>query len=380
MVKRRTAGEGTINQLPSGSWRAQVSLKGKRISYTARDQQAARQWIRKIQAQIEQGLTYDDERTTLGKFLEGWLENKRTQVRASSARAYVRVSRSYIEPRLGSIRLKDLAPGHIQKFYDDLLKSGLRAKSINLVHTVLRMCLEQALQLGLIIRNPAVLCKVPKSPKLEMKIWDENQVNKFLISIRGERNENLYYMALATGMRRGELLGLKWQDVDWAHQRIMVHRQVSNPEGGGFIFTEPKTARGRRSVQLGSEMIERLRDQLTKIDLMRAFSRERWQENDLVFPSHFGKAQICNNLTSEFRSLIEKSGLPQIRLHDCRHTAASILLSRGIPPVIVAEMLGHSVSTLITIYAHFIPGRQDEAAEVMNEVITPIRVDLNHQG
>jgi integrase len=354
MAKRRTAGEGTINQLPSGSWRAQVSLKGRRLSYTARSQQGARDWVRKIQAQIEQGLTYDDERTTLGNFLEGWLSTKVIQLRTASREQYIRTCRIYIEPRLGSIRLKDLAPGRIQGLYDELTRSGLGPRTIRIVHVVLHMCLEQARQLGLIARNPTEFCMVPKSSKFEMKIWDENQVNQFLVFIHGHRNENLYNFALATGMRRGELLGLKWQDVDWTHHRILVRRQVCNPDGGGFVFQEPKTSLGIRSVQLGTGLIERLRGQLSNIDLMRKISRDKWQDHDLVFPSLFGKPLYGNNISIEFQKLVDQSGLPHIRFHDCRHTAASILLSRGIPPVIVAEMWVIRL-TLLSTYTHFIP-------------------------
>jgi integrase len=239
------------------------------------------------------------------------------------------------------------------------------------------MCLEQAKQLGLVARNPAEFCRVPKSPKMEMSIWDEAQVNNFLVSIRGHKNENLYYLALATGMRRGELLGLKWQDVDWVHRKILIHRQCCNPEGGGFVFQEPKTKLGIRSVQLGMAMLERLRGQLTNIDIMRKISREKWQDYDLVFPSLLGKPLYGNNVSIEFQEMVKLSGLPHIRFHDCRHTAASILLSRGIPPVIVAGMLGHSISTLLSTYAHFIPDMQDEAARVMDEVTSSIEVDLS---
>jgi integrase len=380
MAKKRSAGEGTIAQLPSGSWRAQVSLKGRRLSYTSKNQQGARDWIRKIQAQIEQGLTYDDERTTLGIFMEGWLATKKNQLRAASTEQYYRMYRSYIEPKLGSIRLKDLSPGRIQNLYDDLSKTGRGGQTIRVAHVVLHMCLEQAKQLGLVARNPAELCKVPKSLKVEMTIWDEDQVNRFLVSIHGHKNENLYSLALATGMRRGELLGLKWQDVDWIHHKILIHRQVSNPEGGGFVFQEPKTNLGVRSVQLGMGMIERLRSQLGNIDLMRRISRDKWQEYDLIFPSILGKPQYGNNVSIEFQELVSQSGLPRIRFHDCRHTAASIMLSHGIPPVIVAGMLGHSITTLLSTYAHFIPDMQDEAAILMDGIISSTQVDLVAHG
>ena len=380
MAKRRTAGEGTINQLPSGSWRAQVTLKGRRLSHTSKNQQAAREWIRKIQDQIDQGLTYDDERTTLGTFLEGWLATKKSQLRTASSEQYFRMSRSYIEPQLGSIRMKNLDSGRIQEFYDELSKSGKGAGTIRMVHVVLHMCLEHAKNLGLVGRNPAEFCKLPKPLKTEMSIWDEDQINKFLVFIQGHRNENLYHLALATGMRRGELLGLKWQDVDWVNHRLLIRRQCCHPKSGGFIFQEPKTKLGIRSVTLGKDLIDRLRAQMANIDLMRKISRDRWRDYDLVFPSMIGKPQIGNNVSLEFNKLVAQSGLPGIRFHDCRHTAASIMLSHGIPAVIVAGMLGHSISTLMTTYTHFIPDMQDEAAQLMSDITSPIPVKFNQTG
>jgi integrase len=380
MAKRRTAGEGTISQLPSGSWRAQVSLKGRRLSHTSKNQQAVREWIRNIQAQIEQGLTYDDERTTLGKFMEGWLATKKNELRLATYEQYSWVSQLYLYPYLGKIRLKDLSHGQVQDFYDQLATAGKGVRSIRVAHAVLHSCLEQAKNLGLVARNPTEFCRVPKQNKKDLNIWSEDQVMKFLNFVHGHRNENLYYLALATGMRRGELLGLKWQDVDWIRQSLMIKRQCFHPRGGGFVFQPPKTNLGRRAIQLGSGLIDHLRAQLYNIDLMRKISKDKWQEHDLVFPSVLGTPQGGDNLTHEFQELIKLSGLPSIRFHDCRHTAASIMLSHGIPSVTVAGMLGHSLSILLTTYTHFIPGTQDEAARLMDEITSSTEIKFNHQG
>lgn len=380
MAKKRSSGEGTLKQLPSGNWRAQVSLKGRRLSHTAKNQQAAREWIRSMQGQIEQGLTYDDEHTTVGKFLEGWLASKKNELRIRSAELYTWIVKDNILPALGTIRLKDLSAGKVQGFYDQLSASGKSPQTINSIRIIFHMGLEHAKNIGLVGRNPSEFCRVPKGNKQKMSIWTEEQVNQFLGYIRGHKNENLYYLALGTGMRRGELLGLKWQDVDWANQRVIVRQQLLNPVGGGFIFQAPKSANGVRSVQLGLGLVERLKAQLAQVDLYRRMSTEKWQEFDIVFPARTGLPQYANGITIEFSALVKRSGLPRIRFHDCRHTAASILLSHGIPPMIVAEMLGHSMSTLMSTYAHFIPGRQEEAARLMDQVITPIEVKFDQPG
>ena len=374
MAKKRSSGEGTISQLPSGSWRAQVSLRGKRISYTGKTQANVREWIRKTRDQIDQGYTYDDERTTVGTFLEGWLASKKIQVRSATSEHYDYVVHATLLPALGSILLRHLSPAHIQEFYDKLSSTGKKPQTVRITHVVLNMCLQHAKNLGLIARNPAEFVRVPKRIKTEMSIWDESQVNQFLLSIRGHRNENLYYMALGTGMRRGELLGLKWKDVDWIYSRVRIHRQVINPKGGGFFFQNPKTDKGLRNILLGPGLTERLRAQLKNIDIMRAFARDKWQDNDLVFPGINGKPQYGTNLSIEFDNLIKKSGLPDIRFHDCRHTAASIMLANGIHPMIVAGYLGHSMSTLMANYAHSLPDHQIEAANVMDEILMPIEI------
>ncbi|OGO11851.1 MAG: hypothetical protein A2030_02060 [Chloroflexi bacterium RBG_19FT_COMBO_50_10] len=177
-------------------------------------------------------------------------------------------------------------------------------------------------------------------------------------------------------MRRGELLGLQWKDIDWTKRQIYIRRGCFNPVGGGFTFQPPKTKLGKRTVQLGQGIIDHLRAQLQQVDLMRKAARDKWQEHDLVFPSAVGTPIGGDRITHDFPVLARMAGLPVIRLHDCRHTDASIMLSHGIPPIIVAGMLGHSLAILMTRYAHYIPGAQDEAARLMDDILTPIPIDF----
>jgi len=376
MKKYRAHGEGSFRQLPSGSWRVYVRIEGGRLSQTFKTQQAARDWIRKIQGQIEQGLTYDDDRITLGAFMEGWLGNKKLEIRMATYEQYAWACRLYLRPYLGKIRLRDLSSGQIQDFYDRLSASRKGTRTIRVIHVILHGCLEQAKRLGLIHKNPTEFCSIPRQAEKDLQIWSEDQVSQFLNFVRGHKNENLYYLALGTGMRRGELLGLQWNDIDWANNKILVRRECFHPIGGGFIFQHPKTKLGKRSIQVGQGVIDHLRAQLTTIDLLRKMAREKWQDHDLVFPSMVGTPLQANRISHEFPILIKLSGLPVIRFHDCRHTAASIMLSHGIPPMIVAGMLGHSISILLTNYAHFIPNMQDEAARVMDDILSPIPIEL----
>jgi integrase len=379
MSKRRGNHEGSIRKFRD-RWRVEVRIDGGRLSQITDTQQEAREWVRKIQGQVEQGLSYDNERISLGEFLEGWLENKKLQVRLATYQQYALLSSLYILPRIGRIRLRELSSGQIQAIYDRLSAAGKGARTIRVVHIILHGCLERAKQLGLVYKNPTEFCSLPRQVEKDLKVWDEIQVGQFLDFMRGQKNENLYHTALATGMRRGELLGLQWIDIDWIKNQIMVRRECFHPVGGGFIFQSPKTKLGKRTIQVGQGVTDRLRAQLMIVDNLRKKADITWQDHDLVFPSCVGTPLQPSRLSREFPTLAGKAGLPVIRFHDCRHTAATIMLSHGIPPVIVAGMLGHSISILLNTYAHFIPTMQDQAAKLMDDVLTPIPIELASQN
>jgi integrase len=378
MSRRRGNHEGSIRKFRD-RWRVEIRIDGGRLSQITDTQQEAREWVRKIQGQVEQGLSYDNERISLGEFLEGWLENKKQQVRPATYQQYSLLSRIYILPRLGRIKLRELSSGQLQAFYDRLSAAKKGARTIRVVHIILHGCLERAKQLGLVYKNPTEYCSLPRQSERDLQVWDEVQVGQFLNFMIGRKNENLYHLALATGMRRGELLGLQWRDIDWVKRQILVRRECYHRVGGGFVFQSPKTKLGKRTIQVGQGVIDRLRAQLKIVDELRKTGGEKWQDHDLVFPSLVGTPLQSNGISHEFPELARKAGMPVMRFHDCRHTAATIMLSHGIPPVIVAGMLGHSISILLTTYAHFIPTMQDQAAQLMDDILTPIPIDLQPQ-
>jgi integrase len=372
-MSRKNSSEGTIYQLPSGHWRAQVCLDGRRISATRRTKVAARDWIREIYAQREAGLTYAGAQARLGEYITSWLESKGGHIRPATQQQYRYSIERYILPRIGGVRLLELTTGRVQAFIDELAREQVGSRTIQVVRIVLHGCLKQAQQQGLIGRNPVELVKSPKPPAREMRVWSESELSGFLVSVQGERNEMLYALALATGMRQGELLGLKWADIDWRGQ-VQVKRQAVELQGGGYAFAEPKSKRGIRCIEIGDGIIERLREQARRVELMRKMARERWQENDLVFPSAVGTPQTGSNLDRDFQRLVKRAGLPEIRFHDLRHTAATVMLSHGIPAVIVAGMLGHTLNVLMERYAHYIPTLQGEAARLMDNMTRPILI------
>lgn len=375
-MKRKTSTEGTLYQLPSGSWRAQISIDGKRWSATRPTRVLARDWLRQVSEQAGRGLDYQATQITLGDWIERWMETKRGHLRASSQRSYSSAIRLYIRPQLGRYKIGDLSRAMVQAWVNNLVDAGVGTRTIQIAHMVLGNALSHAVQIGTVQTNAAHHCLMPKDDSGELVVWTESQVSQFLIAIRGNRNEALYRLALASGMRRGELLGLRWSDIDWQAGRIQVVRQALEPTGGGYAFGEPKTARGKRVVEIGQAMLAQLRVQEKRVHELQHVFYLSWDENDLVFPSQRGCPQRGGNVVRQFRALAGAAGVPVIRFHDLRHTAATIMLSHGIPPVIVAGMLGHTLSVLMTRYAHYIQSMQGEAARLMDEVTTPVELRI----
>lgn len=372
-MNKRSHGEGSIYQgKRDGTWTSQVTIDGKRVSKTFGTRREAQDWLNTINGQIKQGLTYSSAKTTVAELLSDWLNIKETERRSYTIESYRRLARLYILPHLGGLKLQELTAARVQKFYMTLSEAGTGKRTIELVHTITHGFLAHALSLGLVAQNWAALVKVPRPESHEMKVWDESQVSQFLQFVGGDV---FYRLAFATGMRRGELIGLQWKDLDWNTGMLAVRRQVIEPEGGGWKFQEPKTKRGRRAIRLGKGLIEALRIHYTQtIPVIQAVTGDAWQENDLMFPAASGKPRLGYSVTKAFQDICRKAGLPVIRFHDIRHSAASIMLLHGEPPVRVAGILGQGLPVLMTTYAHYIPDDQTRASELMDAITTPTAI------
>jgi integrase len=373
MAKKRGNNEGSIHRRPTGTWRAQVTLNGRRLSFTADTRHDCQEWLKKTSGQIDGGLTFASTRITLGEFLSGWLSSLKPSKRPRTWTHYEQVSRTYILPNLERIKVKDLRPEHIQSLYDGMLDKGVGVFTVLKVHTVLHSALSHAVRTGVIGRNPASLTILPKEPADEMKILDESQVSQMLVAAQDSRLEVLLHLAVVTGMRQMELLGLKWTDLDWVNQTIKVERQLLRPDGEGVKFGPPKTKFGKRSLALGSTTIAVLRSHYEGQHNERKSTGDNWHEYGLIFPNSLGGPIHPRNLLRDFKKLLRDVGLPVIRFHDLRHTAASLMLNHGIPVIVVSRRLGHAKPSItLDIYGHMIPGMQAEAAEKMDQLVTPV--------
>ncbi|MFC2064284.1 tyrosine-type recombinase/integrase [Chloroflexota bacterium] len=375
MARKRGQNEGTIYKRKDGLWLAQVTIQGERHSKYFKLQSEAREWLQITNNQIRSGLTLAGAQTTLQDYLNQWLISYRSSVHPNTIFQYEGIIRIHIIPVLGHVKLNDIRTDQIQSLINAETEKGTSPRMVRYIHSVLRCALNIALKWGMIGRNPATSVTLPKLKRKEMKTLTDSQVRVFLSAAKGLRFEALFWMAVFTGLRQGELFGLKWSDLVWEKKHLQVQRQLQRIKGKGMVFTEPKTATGKRMLVLSTATIAKLREHLDYIQQERIIARDRWQEYDLMFPSSHGTPMDPSNMYKEFKETLKLADLPDIRFHDLRHTAATLMLQQGTHPKIVQERLGHSdISLTLNTYSHVLPSMQEEAAEKMDEILVPIEV------
>jgi integrase len=374
--KIRGRNEGSIWR-QGNNWRAAVSLNGKRITKSFKTKTECKVWLHENLNQIDLGLTIGVSKVTIDQFLCEWMDIHMANIKPKSGQRYQQIARDYVLPYLGQFQLQALRIEHIEDLYQNLLQRGVSVRNVRYVHSLLHRSLSDAVKRGVVGLNASHGARQPKLVQQEMKILDENQVMQFFIAVQDDRNEALYHMAIKTGMRQGELLGLKWTDLDWNRGKIGVQRQVQRVAGKGMVFMPPKTQAGRRAIPLGEGTLRILREHKAKQQHEREIVGDQWQDYDLIFPSSVGTPQSPSNLLKSFKSVLKQSGLPIIRFHDLRHTAASLMLNQGVPPFVVSKILGHSKpSTTMDIYGHLIPVMHEGIGNLMDEMLTPIPVQM----
>lgn len=380
--RHRGAGEGTIYQRTNGRWRAQItSEEGQRVSFGADTREECQQWLRKTLYLVDNGLDLEGGRIRLGEYLEQWLENVQPTLRAKTHYQYGRIIKLHITPHIGDIPLKALTQQRIEKFYADLQKAGRGVRTVRYAHGVLHRALTKAVLYGLIPGNPAHGASLPQLQQQEMRVLDADQVGRLLTAASGNRLEGLFHLAIVTGMRQGELFGLKWSDVLWSTGLLHVQRQVQRVPGKGREFVPPKTRAGRRMVPVGPGALDALRRQKARQDLERAAAGKRWQENGLVFASTVGTPMDAHNLRKDFLAVLQAAGLPEVRFHDLRHSAASLMLNHNIPVLVVSKILGHAnPSITLNTYGHLYTESVSIAGQLMDELVTPLRVEFAPQS
>jgi len=377
MARRRGNHEGSLYQRTDGLWCAQVSLNGRRLTKYSRNPTECRLWIKQTLGRIEGGLTYEGTQLTLERFMEIWLEGKELSRRPSTVNGYRRYAGLYILPIMGKERLQDIQPAQIKQLYALMRERGKGARTIQLVHVTLHAALKQAVREGYLGRNPVDAVDRPTAETTEFQVWSEEQARQFLINATGSLYETLFYLALTTGMRKGELLGLKWSDLDEAECTLFVQRQLQRIPHQGYVLVAPKTKAGRRKIKLGPETLKKLKAFQEQQERLRVAAGDKWQENGMMFTSSIGTFLDQTKVSREFKKVLKRAGLPDIRFHDLRHTSLSSLMENDTPVNTVQRRAGHAkASTTVNIYGHASTRSQNEAAEKIEELVVPIKIEL----
>lgn len=322
-------------------------------------------------------MTFEGRNLTFGTYIREWITTRKKALRPRTGHQYEQLINKYILPHLGRIRLKDLNLRVFNKFYDALTGQGVGIWNVNYTHRVIHAALEQAIRNGILGRNPSHGATVPRQNHKEMRILSDHQVGQFLVTAGTSRYETLYQIAIKTGLRISELRGLTWSDVDWIKGTLTVGRQIQDIPGKGTVTSNPKTRSGTRTIKLGEATLQELRKQKQRLKFEQVQAHNNWQDNDLIFPSTRGTPFSRKNLYSDFQMILKTANLPRMRFHDLRHTAASLMLNHGIPVVVVSKILGHAnPSVPLNVYAHCLVDMQNEAANLMDEIVTPVPVSL----
>ena len=380
MSRKRGNGEGSIYPVRDkngrvvgyrGSYWVHTADGPKRRYLSGKKREHVADKLAKALADRADGLVFDAGSLTVGEYLDRWLNDVRDTVRQSTYEGYEYAVRPHIRPALGRIKLKDLSPTHARWFYRDRLDSGLAPATVHKLHVVLHKALKAAVADGLIPRNAAAGLKLPRITREEIDPLDPEASRQLLGAARGDRLEALYVLALNTGMRQGELLALKWDDVDLERGVLRVRRTLTH-EGKAFVLGEPKTNKSRRTIRLTAGAVQALKDHLARqLEEMEQMS-SLYQPGGFIFATETGTIINPSNLRNRsFKPLLKRAELRPIRFHDLRHTCATLLLSKDVNAKIVSEMLGHaSVSITLDIYSHLLPDMQEKAARALEDALS----------
>ena len=370
-MAKRANGEGSIYQRKDGRWAASLSVGGgKRKHFLGSSRHAVNKRLVTAMKARDDGLPVVDERRTVAQFLKGWVADKKTSARPGTVRGYESKIRVHILPAIGTIPLAKLTPQRTQAFFSERLSSGLAPQTVHHIRAILRAALTDAVKWGLVGRNAADLVDPPRVSHEEFRPLTPAEAQALLAAVSGDRLEALYSVALALGLRQGEALGLRWEDVDFDTGTLRVSQSLQRIEKK-FTFVEPKTRRSRRTLALPAIATVALRAHRTKQLEERLAAGPMWEEHGLVFTRANGMPLHGSSVTREFQRMLERAGLRRLRFHDMRHACASLLIAQGVHPRVVMETLGHSqIGITMNLYSHVLPEAQRQAAAQMDAVLS----------
>jgi integrase len=378
---------GHIRRRGEHSWELKYDVgtdprTGRRVtkyaSFKGTKREAQAELVRLMET-VRRGEHVDPVKLTLAEYLDRWEQGWASlQVGPKTRERYVELIRLHVRPHIGALPLHKLQPVHLAELYGGLLEKGLSPRTIGHVHRVLHKALTVAVEWSLLLRNPAAIAKPPRAQMREIEIITVEQAQKILQCFRGRALYPIIALALATGMRRGELLALRWGDVDLDVGRIQVERSLEQTKAG-LRFKEPKTKHGRRSIKIPPSVITELKTHWTQQQAQRLrLGLGRAGDGDLVFASWDGTARSPNASTREWVRALVENKLPAVSLHALRHTHASQLIAAGMDPVAISRRLGHASPTItLNVYGHLFANSDDRAAEIIEAAFGKVLTDEN---
>lgn len=379
IVKRETK-KGPVYDVIVELGKDPVTGKRKREVETLKSKKDADKRLAELLRAVDTGTYCDPGKMTVAEYLKRWLNTHKVNLASSTYRGYVVAVEQHVVPALGASLLRKLTPMMIQEFYTKDLESGrkdnkkstgrgLSSTTVAMHHRILRKALADAVKWQMIPRNPADAVTAPRKAKKEIKIPIEEQVKRLLEALEGHYLYMATYLAVYTGMRQGEILGLKWVDVDLENRVIHVRQKLYQRKKGEALYNEPK-AKSRRSIDIGAKVVSALKKHQTEQKKQRLAAGEMWQDTGLVCTLQDGTQIHPPTAGSRIRDITEKLKI-DASFHDLRHFHASLLLKQGVHPKVVSERLGHSqISLTMDTYSHLLPGVQRAAADLLDEAMT----------
>jgi integrase len=369
--KHRGHNEGSIYYVPDRDrWVVEVSTgPGRRKKFYCRTKQEAVKKKNEVLRELEKGTLADGPQRKLKDYLEDWIENvHKNNIRISTYVKYKKLI-GYIVADLGEAWLQKLTPEQVQRFYTKKRKEGLSTKTIHEIHGVLHLALKNAVRWNYVSRNVCDLVDSPRVVSREATLLTLEQAKRLLEGIHGHRLEVVLMMAVITGMRKGEILALRWSNVDFERRVLRVLHTVDYIPPYGYVENEPKTRAGKRTIDLPDFFLEMLKQHRLRQEERRFKVGNAWENGDLVFPDLTGGYLNPIHVLRMFKKILEQAGLPHMHFHDLRHSAATILISMGINPKVIQELLGHSdISITLGIYGHLFPSMQQDVVEKWQDV------------
>lgn len=383
MAKKRANGEGCITKKSGGYWEARIIIKnpmtGERElkTHCRKTQAEVRAWLEDIKAKVAFGKYTPDSSITVGEWVSIWLaEYAKPKVRTTTWESYESTVRNHIIPDLGKILLRDLSPDMVQRLYNRKMeggrtdgKGGLSSTSVGYIHAVLSGALKRAMRNGIVSRNVTELIDKPRKVRKEILPLTLDELRRFIVYIKGTNYYAAFLLECYTGLRRGELLALRWKDIDFDNRCLAVRQGLVRTKQG-LSFNRPKTDASRRSIPLNDNIVAELKSHRVRQAEERLAMGSAYESKDLIFCNHTGKPLDPRSFTKNFQGLLEKAGLPKVRFHDMRHTHATLLIKMGENPKVVQERLGHSTTRMtLDTYSHVLPGMQEEATKRLTDAL-----------